>query len=50
MGDTKIGSRSVGEIISIGDSISKTTDNDTMLIYRNNKEYYFVLNKKINKR
>ncbi|QIK55605.1 hypothetical protein G7051_15115 [Dysgonomonas sp. HDW5B] len=35
--------------LQLGDSISKRAENDTILIYRNNKKYYFVLNKEINK-
>lgn len=35
--------------LQVGDSISKKAENDTIFIYRKNYEYYFVLNKIINK-
>lgn len=39
----------LNDFLQVGDSISKRAENDTILIYRNNKKYYFVLNKEINK-
>lgn len=34
--------------ISVGDSIRKPKDSDTVYVYRKNKEYYYVLGKIIN--
>jgi len=34
--------------VQIGDSINKQKDSDTIYIYRNNQEFYFVIGKVIN--
>lgn len=39
----------LNDFLPVGDYIFKKAKNDTIKIYRNDKEYYFVLNKEINK-
>ena len=35
-------------LLNVNDSISKKADNDTIYVYKGNKEYYFVAGKVIN--
>lgn len=39
----------LGRILSVGDSIVKQSGSDTLIVYKENMEYYFVLGKFINK-
>lgn len=39
----------LSEFLQVGDSIFKSTGTDTLLIYRFNKEYHFVLGKILNR-
>lgn len=38
-----------GDFINIGDSIFKPAHTDSLYIFRNEKKYYFVLEKRVNK-
>lgn len=37
------------DFLHIGDSINKSLKNDTIFVYRNNREYYFILARIINR-
>ncbi len=38
----------IGDFVQIGDSLHKESGSDTLYIYRNNENYYFILGKIIN--
>jgi hypothetical protein len=38
------------DFINLNDSISKSSESDSIFVYRNNQEYYFILGKIINKK
>lgn len=40
----------LNRFLEIGDSIFVSTNNDSVFVYRNNKKYYFILGKIINKK